>query len=359
MTDLLLPDLPDVLAARRALEGVVVRTPVLRSDALDQLTGARLFFKAEGLQITGSFKVRGAYNRIRSLSPAEMAAGLITVSAGNAALGAAWAARAAGARLVVVMPENAVPEKLAGVAALGARIEKEGITNATQAFERLDRLRQEHGYTLVHPFDDPFVIAGAATATWELLEDAPDLEALAIPCSGGGLLSGALLAARGLAPAVPVHGVQPAGADGIVRSLAAGRPTAPERVQTVADGLTAPKPGVLNFELIRRWAADVFTVTDEAILEAMGLILRHLKVIVEPAAATALAGVLADERFRGRRVGVLLSGSNTSAERVREVLGAETHEARVRHLIGSLDTGVPDLAENHRFHVLESIKHGR
>jgi threonine dehydratase len=322
VTDLPLPDLPELLAARRALAGVVRRTPVLRSDALDELAGARLFFKAEGLQVTGSFKVRGAYNRIRSFSPEEMAPGLITVSAGNAALGAAWAARALGARLVVVMPEGAVPEKLAGVAALGARIEKEGVTNATLAFERLDRLRKEHGYTLVHPFDDPFVIAGAGTATWELLEEAPDLDILAIAGSGGGPLAGAVLAARGLAPAAKVYGVQPSGSDGIIRSLAAGKPTPPEKIQTVADGLTAPKPGVLNFEIIRRGVADVFTVSDEAILHAMGLIVRHLKVIVEPAGAAAFAGVLADERFRGRRVGVLLSGSNTGMERVREVLAA-------------------------------------
>jgi threonine dehydratase len=315
-----LPDLPDVLAARRALAGVTVRTPVLRSDALDELAGARLFFKAECLQVTGSFKVRGAYNKVRSLSRDELERGLITVSAGNAALGAACAARKAGARLVVVMPENAVPEKLAAVAALGARIEKDGVTNAVQAFERLARLREEHGYTLVHPFDDPLVVAGAGTATWELLEDVPDLDALAVPGSGGGLLGGALLAARGLAPGARVYGIQPTGADGMVRSLAAGAPTAPERVQTVADGLTAPKPGVVNFELIRRYAAGVLTVDDAAILAAMGLIIRHLKVIVEPAGAAALAGVLAHEAFRDRRVGVFLSGGNTGMERVREVL---------------------------------------
>jgi threonine dehydratase len=315
-----LPDVSDVLAARRTLVGLVARTPVLRSDALDELAGARLFFKAEGLQVTGSFKVRGATNKVRSLAPEEVARGLITVSAGNAALGAAWAARATGARLVVVMPENAVAEKLAAVAALGARIEKDGITNATQAFERLARLREEHGYTLVHPFDDPLVIAGAGTATWELLEDVPDLDDLAVPASGGGLLGGALLAARGLAPRAHVYGIQPEGADGIVRSLAAGAPTPPERVQTVADGLTAPKPGLLNFELIRRHAAGILTVPDAAILAAMALIVRHLRVIVEPAAAAGLAGVLADERFRGRRIGVLLSGSNTGMERVREVL---------------------------------------
>ncbi len=315
-----LPDIPDVLAARRALAGVLPRTPVLRSDALDELAGVQLFFKAEGLQVTGSFKVRGAYNRIRSFSPGELAPGLITVSAGNAALGAAWAARAAGVPLVVVMPETAVPEKLAAVAAMGARIEKDGVTNSVQAFERLARLRAEHGYTLVHPFDDPLVVAGAATATWELLEDLPDLDTVVSPASGGGLLGGALLAIRGLAPAARVYGVQPAGADGIVRSLAAGEPTAPERIQTVADGLTAPKPGAINFELIRRFAAGVVTVSDEEILAAMNLIVRHLKVIVEPAGAAALAGVLAGLPQRGGRVGVLLSGSNTGMERVRDAL---------------------------------------
>jgi threonine dehydratase len=316
----MIPDVQDVRAAREALSGVVPRTPVLRSDALDELAGARLWFKAESLQVTGSFKVRGAWNRVRSFTPAELAPGLITVSAGNAALGAAWAARRAGARLVVVMPENAVPEKLAAVAALGARIEKDGVTNATEAFERLARLRSEHGYTLVHPFDDPFVIAGAATATWELLEDVPDLDRLAVPTSGGGLLAGALLAAQGLAPGSKVYGIQPEGAAGLVRSLAAGEPTPPERIQTVADGLTAPKPGVINFELIRRYAAGALTVSDDAILDAMGLILRHLRVIVEPAGAAALAGVLAHQEVRGRRVGVLLSGSNTGAERIREAL---------------------------------------
>lgn len=315
-----LPGLPDLLAARRALAGVVARTPVLRSDTLDELAGARLFFKAEGLQVTGSFKARGAYNRIRSLSQLDLDRGLITVSAGNAALGAAWAARAVGAPLVVVMPETAVPEKLAAVAALGGRIEKQGITNATQAFERLARLREEHGYTLVHPFDDPFVIAGAGTATWELLEDVPDLEDLAIPTSGGGLLAGALLAAGGLAPAARVIGVQPNGAAGLVRSLEAGEPTPPASIHTIADGLTAPKPGALNFEIIRRQVSDVLTVPDEAILAAMGLILRHLKAVVEPSGAAGLAAVLADDRFKGRRVGVLLSGSNTGAERMREAL---------------------------------------
>ena len=324
MSTPVLPDLPDVLAARRVLGGVARRTPVLTCEALDELAGCQLFFKAENLQLTGSFKVRGAFNKIHSLSPPELARGLITVSAGNAALGAAWAARAVGAALVVVMPENAVAEKLAAVAALGARIEKEGIANATQAFARLAELQAAHGYTLVHPFDDPLVVAGAATAAWELLEEVPDLNVLAVPASGGGLLGGTLLAARALAPAARVYGVQPEGAAGIVRSLEAGVPTAPERIETVADGLTAPRPGRLNFELIRLYATGVTTVSDPSILAAMGLIARHLKVLVEPAGAAALAAVLSrefpEESLRGRRVGVLLSGGNTGMERVREVI---------------------------------------
>jgi threonine dehydratase len=141
-----------------------------------------------------------------------------------------------------------------------------------------------------------------------------------VPTSGGGLLSGALLAAGALARGARVYGVQPAGADGLVRSLAAGAPTAPERIDTVADGLTALRPGNVNFEIIRRHVAGVVTVGDDAILAAMGLIIRHLRVIVEPAGAAALAAVLADERFHGRRVGVLLSGGNASAERIRQVL---------------------------------------
>ncbi|HJZ87826.1 MAG TPA: threonine/serine dehydratase, partial [Polyangia bacterium] len=315
-----LPEAKDLAAARQALAGRVERTPILSAETLDARAGAQLFFKAECLQRTGSFKVRGATNKIRALGPADLARGLITVSAGNAALGAAHAARAVGAPLVVVMPENAVESKLRAVAALGARVEKDGVRNASEAFARLHALIEQHGYTLVHPFDDPLVIAGAGTAAAELLDECPDLECLVVPASGGGLLAGTLVAAQALAPRVEVFGVQPTGADGIVRSLAAGTPTAPPHIDTVADGLTAPKPGALNFEIIRRFAAGVATVPDADILAAMRLLIRELRVIVEPAAATALAGVLADRRFQGRRIGIILSGSNAAPERIREVL---------------------------------------
>jgi threonine dehydratase len=315
-----IPNLSDVFRARKALYRLVRRTPVVRSDALDKLAGAKLFFKAESLQVTGSFKARGATNKILSLSPDELGRGLITVSAGNAALGAAYAARTVEADLVVVMPETAVPAKLQAVADMGARIEKDGVTNATEAFERLAKLQAQFDYTLIHPFDDFDVVAGAGTATWELLEECPDLDCLVIPTSGGGLLSGALVVGRSLGPKVEIYGVQPEGADGIVRSIAAGKPTPPDKIETIADGLTAPQPGELNFEIISRWVTDVFTVSDEAILTAMGSAIRELRLILETSAVAGLAGILEDKKFQGRSIGVILTGSNASMDLVKQVI---------------------------------------
>jgi len=310
-----------VLEAAEALRGSVVRTPVLCADALDTRAGRRVVAKAESLQLTGSFKVRGALNRIRTLTDAERAAGLITVSAGNAALGAAYAARAYAAKLTVVMPENAVPEKLAAVTAYGGRVVSDGVTSATIAFERMAQLQADEGLTLVHPFDDPYVIAGAATATLELLDDVPDLARLYVPCSGGGLLAGAIVAAQARQSTVQIVGIQPSGADGIVRSLSAGEVTAVPHVDTVADGLTAPKPGALNFDVIRRSGIEVRTVSDDQILSAMRLLITTLRVVVEPAAAAGLAGLLAaPESADIGPTGLLLSGSNVRWELLRDLL---------------------------------------
>src|SRR4051794_13252995 len=217
---------PDVAAARERLRGRILRTPVLAADALDAAGGCAVVAKAECLQQTGSFKARGALNRILTLDEGQLAAGLITVSAGNAALGAAYAAREAGAALTVVMPANAVPEKLAAVRAYGARVVTEGVTSGAEAFALAGRLQEEERLTFVHPYDDPMVIAGAATATYELLEDEPDLDRLLVPASGGGLLAGAIVAKQALGSRVEVMGVQPTGNDGLVRSLAAGEPVA-------------------------------------------------------------------------------------------------------------------------------------
>lgn len=313
------PTPEDVLTARAALEGRLYRTPVVRSDPLDELSSAKLWFKAESLQVTGSFKVRGLLNKVLSLSQQQLDAGLVTASAGNAGIAAAYAARERAASIVVVMPEKAVQAKVDAVVALGAKTEQEGITSGAAALQRLGELQEKHGYVVVHPFDDAHVIAGQGTATLELLEDV-SLDAVVSPTSGGGLLAGAALAAQLADSVVKSYGVQPAGADGLTRSIVAGEIVAVPDLKTIADGLTAPAPGVRNFEIIRTHVEDVFTVSDEAILDAMELVLRHLKLIIEPSAAAGLAGVLADDRFRGQRVGILLSGSNVDPQLVAELL---------------------------------------
>ena len=334
----MLPIEADARAARDALRGRVVRTPVLRSEALDLVAGGPVVAKAEGLQHTGSFKLRGALNRVRTLSRDALDAGLITVSAGNAALGAAYAARELGAKLTVVMPSSAVPEKLRAVRAHGATVVSDGITNATEAFQAADALTAEHGYTFVHPFDDPMVVAGAATATLEFLEDEPELRRLLVPCSGGGLIAGAILAARTLGSQVEIVGVQPEGADGIVRSLAAGTPTPPPVISTIADGLTAPKPGLVNLELVRSAQINVVTVSDEMILAAMGEIVRALRVVVEPAAAAGLAALLGQPSRAGRgTTGLMLTGSNVSMTLLAQVL--TTADAGVGGMSGMLTAG--------------------
>ena len=303
----------DVLSAQEYLRGVVVRTPALRSMALDERVSCPLVAKAECLQLTGSFKVRGALNRVRMLPPEAHAGGLLTVSAGNAALGLAFAGHVLGAGVTVVMPEGAVPAKVDGVRALGGTVVQEGVLDAAGAFRRAAQLQDQHGYTFVHPFDDPYVVAGAATATLELLEQEPGTERLVVPCSGGGLLAGAILAAETAGRAIEIVGVQPDLVPTIVRSLKAGEPTEVDHPPTIADGLTAPRPGRLNFDMIRSADVRIVTVSEAAIRTAVRELVMTLKVVVEPSAAVGLAAIM--DRRIGAISGVtalMLSGGNIS-----------------------------------------------
>jgi threonine dehydratase len=303
----------DVLSAQEYLRGVVVRTPAVRSMALDERIGCPLVAKAECLQLTGSFKVRGALNRVRMLPPEARASGLLTVSAGNAALGLAFAGHTLGAGVTVVMPEGAVPAKVDGVRALGGTVVQEGVLDAAGAFRRAAQLQDLHGYTFVHPFDDPYVVAGAATATLELLEQEPGTERLVVPCSGGGLLAGAILAAETAGRAIEIVGVQPDLVPTIVRSLEVGEPTEVDHPPTIADGLTAPRPGRLNFGMIRSANIRIVTVSEAAIRTAVRELVMTLKVVVEPSAAVGLAAIM--DRRIGAISGVtalMLSGGNIS-----------------------------------------------
>ncbi|MFG3709009.1 threonine/serine dehydratase [Micromonospora sp. NPDC047670] len=317
------PSVADVHEAAAALSEHVVRTPVLHSPELDAWAGLSVRAKAEALQRTGSFKVRGALNKVRTLGAAERGRGLITVSAGNAALGAAYAAKVYGAALTVVMPATAVREKREAVAELGAHVVTEGIRDAAAAFDRAAELQADGGLVFLHPFDDPMVIAGAATATLELLQDCPDLTRLYVPCSGGGLLAGAAIAARAAGADIELVAVQPVGSASLARSLEAGTPLRRQRVETVVDGLTAPAPGELNLRMIAAADVRVRTVTDDATLAAVAALARRSRLIAEPAGAAALAGARADVEDglgAGGPVGVLVSGSNVSWQLLAELL---------------------------------------
>ena len=299
--------------ARERIAPLIHTTPVLTSATLDEESAARLFFKCENFQKGGAFKARGASNAVFSLPEAQVRHGVATHSSGNHAAALARAARLRGIPAYIVMPQNTPRAKRAAVERQGAVITLCEPTLAARercAAEVIART----GATMVHPYDDLSVMAGQGTVGVELLEQAPDLDVLLAPVSGGGLLSGIAVAARTLRPAVRVVGVEPSGADDAARSLRAGRIVPCERPTTIADGLRATI-GVRPFAEFRRYVDDIITVSDAAIVSAMRHIWEVMKIIVEPSGAAAYAAVAAGRlEVRGRRVGVVLSGGNLDLE---------------------------------------------
>lgn len=310
-----LPTLADVLAAAERLRPHVHRTPVLTCATLDGLAGARLFFKCENFQKAGAFKFRGATNAVLSLADDEAARGVATHSSGNHAAALALAAGRRGLAAHIVMPETAPPVKRAAVAAYGGRIRFCAPTLAARE-AALAEVVAATGATVVHPYNDPRVIAGQGTAALELLAEVPELDAIVAPVGGGGLLSGTALAAAGAEPRPRVIGVEPAAADDARLSLAEGRIVPAGDPRTVADGLRTAL-GDLTFAILRRHAERIVAVSEDAIVAAMRLIWERMKIVVEPSSAVVLAALLADEAgLRGRRVGLILSGGNVDLARL-------------------------------------------
>jgi threonine dehydratase len=310
----------DIRDAARYLHGRVRRTPIITSRTLDRMSGATLFLKSENLQRTGSFKVRGALNRIRTLTAGERARGLIAISAGNHAQAVAFAAADAGVRATVVMPAGATPSKVAASRAYGADVVLHG--DIFGAFAKMEELRARDGLVLAHPFDDPAVIAGQGTVGLELCDDVADLDTVIVPTGGGGLLAGVATAARTVQPRARIIGVEPTGAPAVTRGLAAGGPVRIERVDTIADGLGAPMSGPNVLELIRAHVDDIVLVTDDDIARALLLILERCKLLVEPAGAAGLAAVLAGtvRVQHGARTGIILSGGNIDMTLLQQLL---------------------------------------
>lgn len=304
-----------VRAAAAEIAGRVVRTPALRFEVLDALVGAEVWLKAENLQRIGAFKARGALTCVGRLDPAARARGVITYSSGNHGQAVALAAQEYGVPAHVAMPEDAPAVKVEAIVSLGASITFAGFTSEDRRRAAL-AIEKETGGVIIPPFDHPDIVAGQGTATLELLEDVPGLEAIVVPVGGGGLFAGACLVAD--EAGVVVHAVEPEGCDALGQSLAAGERVDVEPGPTLADGLKPVRIGALNFEIARRKSRRCFRVNDAQIGTALSTLLAHGKLLVEPSGAAALAAVLAGS-IPERRIGVLLSGGNVAVERLAEL----------------------------------------
>ncbi|MGA2015319.1 MAG: pyridoxal-phosphate dependent enzyme [Opitutaceae bacterium] len=299
----------DIRGAQARIGGRIHRTPVLTSARLDELTGARLFFKCENFQKTGSFKARGAANAVFSLADAEAVRGVATHSSGNHGAALAWAARQRGIPAFVAMPRTASRVKIASVERLGGTVVLCEPTHRARE-EAADGILRETGAALIHPFNDPRVIAGQGTAALELIVDVPDLDAVVCPVGGGGLLAGTAIAARALRPAIRVLAGEPEGAADTSQSFSSGVRRPVEHPSSIADGLLA-FVGDLTFPIIRSHAGAIATVSDGAIAAAMRQIWEVMKIVVEPSGAVAFAAIAAGGlEVAGLRVGVILSGGN-------------------------------------------------
>jgi threonine dehydratase len=300
----------DVRQAARRLQGIAHVTPVATSRTLDQRVSARLFLKCENLQRAGAFKFRGAYNAISKLTAAERARGVLTYSSGNHAQAVALACRLLGAQATIVMPDNAPAAKRRATERYGARIVAYDPAREKRE-EVAERLRREGDPVLIPPYDHADVIAGQGTAALELFEQAGPLDLLLVCCGGGGLLSGSALAARALAPACRIVGVEPELADDATRSFRSGVLQSVSNPPTIADGARTPSLGTLTFPLVRLNVDEMATVSDDDLVRAMRFVWERMKLVVEPTGVLGLAAALSGRvDVRDKRVGVILSGGN-------------------------------------------------
>ena len=288
------------------------------SPYLSAETGARVSLKLELFQQTGSFKPRGVLNALENLTPEERARGVISISAGNHAQALAWAATAIGMASTIVMPATAVRAKVDATRAFGGEV----IQTSDDLLSTMRQIQQERSLAFVHPFDDPAVIAGAGTVGLEIVEDAPDVGLVIVGCGGGGLLAGVAATVRALCPKARVIGVEPSGADAMRQSLVEGEPVRLTTLNTIADGLAAPFAGAHTLAHVKAFVEEVVTVEDEDILTAMRILMRHARVLPEPAGAAATAALITGRIMvqPGERVVSVISGGNADPDRLRSLL---------------------------------------
>lgn len=314
------PTKEDVRAATLRLQGIVHRTPVMTSKRIDELVGAKVFFKCENFQRMGAFKFRGAYNAVSQIPEEKRSAGVITYSSGNHAQAVALSASMLGAPATVLMPNDAARIKIEATRGYGANVhlydrqteDREAICSA---------LVKEHGLSFVHPFDNSHVIAGQGSAAWELLEDVGELDFLFTALGGGGLLAGSALASHALSSRCRVIGVEPESSDDGRRSLQAGHVIHISAPHSIAEGALGTHVGQRNFAVMKNYVHDIVTVDDTAILRAMQQLAKNMKLVVEPTGALPLAALLSRAHGTGHsRVGVVLSGGNVDIARYAALL---------------------------------------
>ncbi len=304
----------DILSASDLLSGKANKTPVVTSRTLDAMTGATVFIKCENFQRTGAFKFRGAYNAMSRLRESDKEKGVLTYSSGNHAQAIALAGRLLGVPTTIIMPEDAPVIKKTATEGYGAKVvtyDKHQITRESLATE----MAEEHGFTIIPPYDHPHVVAGQGTVGLELLQAAHELDYIYVCCGGGGLLSGCAIATKHLQPTCKVVGVEPEAGDDATRSFRSGTLQTVHNPETIADGARTPYLGTITFPLVMEYVDDMMTVSDNALVEAMRFLWERTKLVVEPTGALATAGLLSGRYdVKGARVGVVISGGNVDLE---------------------------------------------
>lgn len=311
--------LAEIRAASERIRPVAKRTPVMTSRGFDERSGVRAYFKCENLQTSGSFKIRGATNFVRSLSAEALAKGVVAFSSGNHAQAVAMAARNAGAKATVVMPEDAPKSKVEATRDQGATIiHYDRLKDDREAIGR--KVSEETGATLIPPYDHPLTVIGQGTCGLELIEEVPDLDAVVVCTGGGGLLAGCATAVRGVNPKVRVFGVEPELANDWYLSMQAGKPVGVDPSRTIADGLRTPIPGKVTFPVVQSLVEGILLVTEDEIKETVKYLISRLKIVAEPSGAVAAAAVLFGKLPAGiGKVGITISGGNVDWDLLRSL----------------------------------------
>jgi len=335
-----LPDYADIVKAQMRLKGIVKVTSLERTKSFSIMSGANVFMKLENLQSTGSFKVRGAYNKISSLDKKDLGHGVVCASAGNHAQGVAFGARAMGLKATVFMPVFTPPLKVIATRSYGADVQLVGET-FDDALAAAKKFQEASGAVFIHAFDDPEVIAGQGTIGLEIFQALEAVQDVVVPIGGGGLISGIAIALKTINPEIRIIGVEPEGAASMKQSLLNGKPEKLTSMSTIADGIAVKTPGNLTFEIARQYVDEVITVTDEEIAHAAYLLLQRAKILAEPAGVASMAAVLYKKLdFPGRNVVPVISGGNINMGLLEQIMEKGMMKEGLRARIAVL---IPDM----------------